>query len=87
MVSEVIRKPSIKQIAENMGRSRNQVAHHVKHGPKLPRGRPLELPCLPRPVFVFVALFLSRRPAWHSQKVVRTSKAVAQSVTGAPPEA
>lgn len=47
MVSEMIRKPSIKQIAENMGRSRNAVAHHVKQGPKLLRGRPLELPCLP----------------------------------------
>ena len=85
MVSEVIRKPSIKQIAENMGRSRNQVAHHVKQGPKLLRGRTLELPCLPPDRSLF--LFLSRRPAWHSQKVVRTSKAVAQSVTGAPPEA
>lgn len=76
MVSEVVRKPTIKQIAENMGRSRNAVAHHVKQGPKRLRGRPLELPCLPRSVFVFVSLAAPRMAQSEGRAHVESCRAV-----------
>lgn len=77
MVSQVIRKPTIKQIAENMGRGRNQVAHHAKQGPKLLRGRPLELPCLPpRSVFVFVSLAAPRMAQSEGRAHVESCRAV-----------
>jgi hypothetical protein len=43
-IAEVKRKPTAKQIAELMGRSRHRVAHYMKPVPKPARGRPLELP-------------------------------------------